>query len=184
MGAFNRNAWANSPKYAHTRQTADLLAEGRGLTVEEEPAFLEIRAGRLAGIAKDKREAAYVYGFEDAALDGARFAGGDSFAEVYERAVSGLGRLLREPDWTHLALVAHDGVNRMLLSWACGAGLNGLRGFEQDYGCVNILDIDVADGLIRRRLIRATNLTPGNPAKIGLHQTSLEVAFGPLLALE
>ncbi len=167
-----------------TRQTAALAVEGRGLTVEEDAAFLEIRAGRLAGIPKEKREAAYVYGFEDAAQDGACFAGGDRFAAVYDRVVSGFERVLLEPDWTHLALVAHDGVNRILLAWACGAGLAATAAFEQDYGGVNILDVDVADGRILRRLIRAVNVTPANPAKRGIHETSLEVAFGPLLTLD
>ncbi|SMH62610.1 histidine phosphatase family protein [Azospirillum agricola] len=167
-----------------TRQTAELAVEGRGLTVEEDPSFLEIRAGRLTGVPRENREAAYVYGFENAALEGACFAGGDNFAAVYERVVAGFERLLLEPGWTTLALFAHDGVNRVLLSWACGAGLGGLCAFEQDYGCVNVLDVDMVDGRIRRRLIRATNLTPGNPAKLGLHETSLEVAFGPVLALE
>ncbi len=169
---------------ARTRQTAELAVAGRGLTIEEDPAFLEIRAGRLSGVPRDAREAAYVHGFEGAGAEGARFAGGDGFAAVYERVVGGIERLLLAPGWTHLALVAHDGVNRMVLAWACGAGLAGAAAFEQDYGCANILDADVLDRRIRRRLIRAVNITPGNLAKRGVHETSLEVAFGPLLALD
>ncbi len=168
---------------ARTRQTAEIVAAGRGLAVEEDPAFLEIRGGRLASVPREQRETAYVYGFEGVE-EGGRFAGGDAFSEVRDRVVAGIERLVLEPGWTHLALVAHDGVNRFLLSWACGAGLTGLSAFEQDYGCVNILDVDVVDGRIRRRLIRAANLTPANPVKRDLYQTSLEVAFGPLLALD
>ncbi|MDR6773160.1 histidine phosphatase family protein [Azospirillum sp. BE72] len=168
---------------ARTRQTAELVAEPHGLLVEDHPAFLEIRAGRLAGIPKENRETAYVYGF-DAATEEGSFAGGDGFAAVRDRVVSAIEALVLEPGWTHLALAAHDGVNRMLLSWACGAGLSALSAFEQDYGCINIIDVDVADGRVLRRLIRAVNLTPGNPAKLGLHRTSLEEAFGPLLDLD
>jgi probable phosphoglycerate mutase len=168
---------------ARTRQTAELVAEPHGLAVEDHPAFLEIRAGRLAGVPKESREAAYVYGF-DAATEEGCFAGGDGFAAVRYRVVSAIEALVLEPGWTHLALAAHDGVNRMLLSWACGAGLSALSAFEQDYGCINIIDVDVADGRVLRRLIRAVNLTPGNPAKLGLHRTSLEEAFGPLLDLD
>lgn len=168
---------------ARTRQTAELVAEPHGLAVEDHPAFLEIRAGRLAGVPKENREAAYVYGF-DAATEEGSFAGGDAFAAVRDRVVSAIEALVLEPGWTHLALAAHDGVNRMLLSWACGAGLSALSAFEQDYGCINIIDVDVADGRVLRRLIRAVNLTPDNPAKLGLHRTSLEEAFGPLLDLD
>lgn len=168
---------------ARTRQTAELVAAPHGLPVEDDPNFLEIRAGRLSEVPKEQREAAYVYGFEAAAEDG-RFAGGDSFAAVRDRVVAAIEALVRESDWTHLALVAHDGVNRMLLSWACGAGLSALSAFEQDYGCINIIDVDVTADRVVRCLIRAVNLTPGNPAKIGLHRSSLEEAFGPLLALD
>lgn len=167
-----------------TRRTAEIAVAGRGLAVEENPAFLEIRAGRLSGVAKADREARYVYGFEGAAEAGACFAGGDGFAAVRDRVVAGIEALALEPGWTHLALVAHDGANRILLAWACGAGLEALAAFEQDYGGVTILDIDVVDGRIRRRMIRSVNLTPGNPAKLGVHDTSLEIAFGPLLALD
>lgn len=168
---------------ARTRQTAELVAAPHGLSVEDDPEYLEIRAGRLSEVPKERREAAYVYGFEAAAEDG-RFAGGDGFAAVRDRVVSAIEALVRQPDWTHLALVAHDGVNRMLLSWACGAGLSALSAFEQDYGCINIIDVDVTADRVVRRMIRAVNLTPGNPAKIGLHRSSLEEAFGPLLALD
>ncbi|WP_377805401.1 histidine phosphatase family protein [Azospirillum sp. A29] len=168
---------------ARTRQTAELVAAPHGLPVEDDPEYLEIRAGRLSEVPKERREAAYVYGFEAAAEDG-RFAGGDGFAAVRDRVVAAIEALVRQPDWTHLALIAHDGVNRMLLSWACSAGLSALSAFEQDYGCINIIDIDVTADRVVRRLIRAVNLTPGNPAKIGLHRSSLEEAFGPLLALD
>ncbi|PWC90704.1 phosphoglycerate mutase [Azospirillum sp. TSH100] len=168
---------------ARTRQTAELVAAPHGLPVEDHADFLEIRASRLSEVPKEQREAAYVYGFE-AVTEDARFAGGDSFAAVRDRVVPAIETLIRQPGWTHLALVAHDGVNRMLLSWACGGGLSALSAFEQDYGCINIIDLDVTEGRILRRLIRAVNLTPGNPAKIGLHRSSLEEAFVPLLALD
>ena len=54
-----------------------------------------------------------------------------------------------------------------------GGGLAGLSAFEQDAGCVNIIDADVIDGDIIRRMIRAVNLTPYNLAK---HEHYLTVA--------
>jgi len=167
-----------------TRQTAELAVEGRGLAVEDAPGFLEIRAGRFRLIPREQREAAYVYGFEAATAPGARFAGGDAFEEVQARVVAAFEALLAEPGWTQLLLVAHDGVNRLLLSWACGAGLGALGVFEQDFAALNVLDFDVEDGRVVRKLIRTTNLTPWNLVKVGCHQTSLEDVFRPLLVLE
>lgn len=165
-----------------TRQTAELVAGNRTLPIEEDPSFLEIRAGRLVDVPVEEREQAYLYGFDNAGAEDARFARGDSFREVRDRVVAGLERLLLEPGWTQMLLVAHDGVNRLLLGWACGGGLEAMSVFEQEYGCVNVLDFDIADGRIVRRLIRTANLTPGNPAKLGTHLTSLELAFAPIVA--
>jgi phosphoserine phosphatase len=41
-------------------------------------------------------------------------------------------RTLRGPEWRRLLLVAHDGVNRVILAWAAQAGLGALAAFEQD----------------------------------------------------
>src|SRR6201996_5028955 len=58
------------------------------------------------------------------------------------RAVKSIRRLLREPDWHTALVVAHEGINRLLLSWACGARLQAMSAFEQDTACVNIVDFD------------------------------------------
>lgn len=161
-----------------TRQTAEIVAAGRGLPVQEIPALREIRSGRFADVPPERREAELVYGFEAAATAGARFAGGESFVAFERRVVGAIHAALASPDWTQMLIVAHDGVNRMLLSWACGAGLAALGSFEQDLACLNIIDIDIAEGAILRRLVKAVNLTPYNPAKLGLHLTSMEQVLG------
>lgn len=178
---FDRIVCSGLPR---TRETAEIVAEGRGLTVEDEPGFLEIRAGRYRLIPREARTAAYLYGFENAHLPDARFAGGDVIAAVQARVVGALERLLREPGWTHLLLAGHDGVNRLLLSWACGAGLAAVGAFDQDYAGFNVLDFDVADGRVTRRFLKAVNVTPGNLAKAGAYETSMEQVFRPLLALD
>ncbi len=71
--------------------------------------------------------------------------------------------------------MAHEGINRLILSWACGAGLRAMSSFEQDTGCVNIIDFDLGGiGDVRRALIKAVNLTPYNYLKHGMNLTSLE----------
>jgi probable phosphoglycerate mutase len=62
----------------------------------------------------------------------------------------------------------------MLLAWVTRGGLTGVGAFEQDAGCVNIIDVDVVDGEILRRLVRAINITPYNFAKVGHHLTVTE----------
>ena len=166
---------------ARTRETAALAAAGRGIAIEEVAGLKEIRLGRLADIPRHRLEAELVYGFESAHLPGARMAGGELIADFEKRVVASFLALIGAPGWTTMLVVAHEAVNRMLLGWACGAGLVAVGGFEQDMGCLNIIDVDLVDGQIIRRLIKALNLTPYNLAKNGLNRTSMETVCEPLL---
>jgi probable phosphoglycerate mutase len=49
--------------------------------------------------------------------------------------------------------------------------------FEQDTGCINVLDFDMNGSEIERPLIKAVNLTPYNYLKHGMNLTSLESIF-------
>ena len=53
-------------------------------------------------------------------------------------------------------------------------GLASLASFEQDEGCLNVLDVDIVNGEIPRRYVRVMNLTPYNLNKEGLYLTTLE----------
>lgn len=148
-----------------TRHTAELVLSGREVPLQEVVALEELRGGSFEGLTEDRIEAEFVYGFERAALPGAGFPGGETFAEFQSRIVPAFEALVRSPGWRTLLLVAHGGTNAMILSWVTRGGLAGLGAFEQDAGCVNIVDVDVIDGEIVRRIVRALNITPYNFAK-------------------
>lgn len=162
------------------RETAEIVAEPHGIAIEDEPCFRELRGARLSTIAPERREALFVYGLEGADAPGARFAEGDLFADFEARIAGGIDGLLLRPGWTRMLLVAHDVVNRMVLSLMSGAGLSGLGAYEQDFACINVIDVDMVDGDVVRRLIKAVNVTPYNPAKHGNYHTSFEQVFHTL----
>jgi len=162
---------------ARSRQTAELASAGRGLPLEEAGVFREIRPGRLSGLPSAAVEAEFVYGMERAADPGARFAHGEPYRDFYDRVTAAFEALLLSPGWRRLLLVAHDGTNRMLLGWTCRGGLAAVGAFEQDPGCINIVDADAVDGRLVRRLVKALNLTPANWSKGGNYHTSLEQVF-------
>ena len=114
--------------------------------------------------------------FERAHEPGAtNLEGGEVFEAAQARAVGAIERLLEVPDWHTALVVAHEGINRLILSWACGAGLRAMSSFEQDTGCINVIDFDLGGiGDVRRALIKAVNLTPYNYLKHGMNLTSLE----------
>ncbi|MDP7548677.1 MAG: histidine phosphatase family protein [Alphaproteobacteria bacterium] len=160
-----------------TMQTAQSVLGERTIALEDIPALKEIHSGRNEGKAPEEVREDFIHGMEKANQPGARFAGGDLFQEFYDRVTAAFEALLLEPGWRNLLLVAHDGTNRMLLGWASYGGLASARAFEQDPGCLNVIDADVEDGQISRRLIKLSNLTPTNHSKLGNHLTSMEQVF-------
>jgi probable phosphoglycerate mutase len=158
---------------ARTRQTAELVLEGRAVELEENATLREIEAGSIGHLSGERLDAEFTYGLERAALPGAAFPGGESFAAFQQRIVPAFEAFLRRADWTTALVVGHGGTNAIVLAWVTRGGLAGLSAFEQDAGCVNIIDVDVIDGEIVRRMIRAVNLTPYNLAK---HEHYLTVA--------
>ena len=183
---FDRALSSGLPR---TRETAELVlaanADASHLTLETDRDLVEIKgSGLIRANSREELAARMAFEFDQAAQPGARMMGGDVFAEVQTRSVRALERLLAAPDW-HIALVvAHEGVNRLLLSWMTGNGLSGVQTFEQDLACINVLDFDMVpreDGSvgteIARRLIKAVNLTPYNYVKHGMNLSSLEAIF-------
>jgi len=158
---------------SRTRQTAELVLAERKVQLDEMNALREIEAGSIGHLSDERIDAEFTYGLERAAEAGAAFPGGESFLHFQKRVVPGFEAFLRRPDWTTALLVGHGGTNAVILAWVTRGGLAGLSAFEQDAGCVNIIDADVIDGQIVRRMIRAVNVTPYNLAK---HEHYLTVA--------
>jgi probable phosphoglycerate mutase len=156
-----------------TRQTAELVLEGRSVRLEAVADLREMQAGSIDHLSDERIDAEFTYGMERAAEPGAAFPGGETFAAFQERIVPAFEGLLQRPDWTTALVVGHGGTNAVILAWVTRGGLAGLSAFEQDAGCVNIIDVDVIDGEIVRRMLRAVNLTPYNLAK---HEHYLTVA--------
>jgi broad specificity phosphatase PhoE len=161
-----------------TLETARLVLGDRPLAVEEEARFKEVRAGRLAAVPAAEREQVIAYAYEHAEVPGAAFIGGERWADFQARVLAAwtelMARLVAEAGWRNLLVVAHDAVNRVLLAHVAGAGLAGLQAFEQDPACINLVEVDVESGGVRRAFLRAVNLAPYDPARIHDRLTVME----------
>lgn len=168
--------------YPRTHETAShvLAAQAHPPQLEIDEGLVEIVGGKMAPV-KSREELIQRMKdrFASAASPGAtNHEGGEAYAAAQARAVKSITRLLKEPAWHTALVVAHEGINRLVLSWACGAGLGAMGAFEQDTGCVNVLDFDMtASGEIERTMIKSVNLTPYNWLKHGMNLTSLEAIF-------
>lgn len=158
-----------------TIETASGILGNRDIEIETREAFQEIRSDQNRyQTLTDLNDVAYA--FAEAHKPGASYGGGEVFAEFEARVTGGLQDLLADPSWSSLALVAHGGVNRALLGWITGAGLQAFSTFEQSTCCLNVIDVDMdEDGKIVRTLLRGTNITTYDPAKKDIHLTALEM---------
>ena len=169
-----------------TGQTAEIVLHEHpnAPTLETESRFEEVRSGQYIDFHSAEHLAATMtFIFENAGEPDATFLpGGERFVDAWLRIEAGLHDLLREPGWACALVVAHEVVNRMILANVIGAPLGACSGFEQDTGCINILDFDLVPDeengtKIERGLIKAVNLTPANYLKNGMNLRSLEAIF-------
>lgn len=169
-----------------TKQTAEIILAGN----DAPPALFahegleEIKSGWLRAESREELAAMLAFCFDQADAPGASFLpDGETFAAAEARIVAALRELILTREWRTALIVAHEGVNRIALGWACGGGLATVAAFEQDLACLNIIDVDVTpaedgDGLqIERMVIKALNVTAYDFVKKGLSRTSLEHLF-------
>lgn len=165
-----------------TRQTAELVLGGRNLDLVPLEQLKEMRTGNIRSWSRARMEKEFNRSFANAADPDRSFAeGGETYRQFWDRVMPPFEALTVAPGWSHLLLVAHGGTNRNLLAWACGAGLAGIGRWEQDSGCLNIIDLDMApdparSGALRidHAMLRLANFRPENPAHLGNHRTVLE----------
>jgi len=125
-----------------TRQTAQRIAAAHRLTPRADAALREIALGHWENQPRKDIAARFPEQFAARGRDIMHFRPpeGESFADCLQRVEPCVSRILAD---THgpVVVVAHAGVNRLLLSRALGLSLPLLMEIPQDYGCMNILRI-------------------------------------------
>ena len=134
-----------------TVETAQIVAPS--LKAESQPAFEELRPGRLEDIAEDGLEAAFAGAFAGELAPETRFLGGETIGELMGRVIPALEEIVADTDWDTALAVLHGGVNRAILSHALTGERSFFGGFEQAPACINVLDVG-ADG---RWVVRVVN---------------------------
>ncbi len=169
---FDRAVCSGLPR---TRETADIVLNNRGLTLEVEPQLEEIRGGDAVARAR-MSPVDYAYAMFRAAEPDACYAQGEKFSDFAKRVFLSFDKIMNSTGWINLLLVAHGGVNRAILTDVTGAGLSAFGAFEQDSGCLNLIDIDTCrdTGAVQRRILRGVNITADDPSKLTRPLTYME----------
>ena len=140
-----------------TRRGAEIIGTMIGLTPQPNAAFREINLGEWEGLTRDEIVARFPADFEERSqnLPNFRITNGESFADLQERVISQIEIVLKEYQGKNIALIAHGGVNRVIITHVLGMDLSNLTRIDQAYGCLNI--IDYFDGMPVLRLLNSTN---------------------------
>lgn len=130
-----------------SRYCAERLAESHGLQVRQFAELRELHIGDWEGRTWAELLEAYPDDWQARLRDlvNYRVPGGESLQDAADRVRPILSRILAAHPDGDVALVAHGGVNRIILLDAIGAPLNRAFALEQDFGCLNIIDY-FADG--------------------------------------
>ena len=162
---------------ARTRATAGFILAGRSKPqLEIVPALEEVRGGdrgqRIVDMAAWIAHVANPWA--DAERPDGRFLGGESFAEFGGRVLPAYEEFLRDSSWRTLLIVAHGGVNRVILNHVMNLPWQGAVSIEQDACCINVIDVDSEGGRVVRHLVRGVNITAYNVSKHGVVLTDME----------
>lgn len=133
------------------REMTAIIMEGRNVPVHAEAAFREIHLGAWEGLTRTEVEERFPGAVAARGQDFWNYApqGGESFAMLARRVLPVLHAHLRSlPDDAHALLVAHSGVNRMILMQYMALGMQDFFSIPQPYAAHTALFYD-AEALVR-----------------------------------
>jgi alpha-ribazole phosphatase len=106
-------------------------------------ALRELDLGRWEGLSYQEIDRKHPGALQARAQDMAayRIPDGESLEELAQRAIPAFRQLVDAHPGKDICLICHAGVNRVILSKLLGAPLANLFRLEQDYACLNIIEV-------------------------------------------
>jgi broad specificity phosphatase PhoE len=123
-------------------RSAGIIAEPFSLKPVEIPELRERSFGLWEGMTFTEIKEKYPEEFEAWANDPLKYSpiGGESTLDVKDRIIPAVTKILDSHKGENIAVVAHGGVNRIILCHVLGAPLENIFRIEQDYAAVNIIE--------------------------------------------
>ncbi|MDN5352719.1 MAG: alpha-ribazole phosphatase [Clostridiales bacterium] len=121
--------------------TADIVLAGRDTKIITVADFAEIDLGLWDNMKVSEIQAEYPEAYEARGKDIAGYIPpeGESFYQVEKRVMPAFETIF-ESTRGDIAIFAHAGVNRVIISHLLGLPINDLFNISQPYGCINILN--------------------------------------------
>jgi alpha-ribazole phosphatase len=123
------------------RRTAEIIGQKRGLTIRNTPALREINLGEFENLPLLEVKNKYPDKWRERGenLFSYRPAGGESFSDLCDRVLPAF-EAIAENARGNVLIVAHAGVNRMILCRILGMPPEHLFRIGQEYACLNRID--------------------------------------------
>lgn len=131
-----------SSDLTRTRRGAEIIARGRQVPVESYPEFREVHFGVWEGLSFQEIMERYPEELQQRFQDLANFRipGGESLQDLKARALPKLQELIRRHAGEAFLLVAHAGINRVILCEALHLDLQYIFHLDQAYAGLSIID--------------------------------------------
>lgn len=150
--------------YGSDLQRSSVATRMLGEAIDKEPEYFpelrEIYFGEYEGLRFNE---AYERGRKELGVDKMNyryffergFPGGEGLSHLRERVIPKLNELIERHKGGTLAVIAHGGVNRVIICEALGLSLEPFYRIEQDHCCLNIIEYRGKRGLLK--LMNSTN---------------------------
>ncbi len=134
-----------------TEKGARIIAQYHSVPIKTKPDLREIFFGDWDGMPLEEIERSYPGELDKRYADIAEYRppNGENMADVSKRVLGCLKEILREEAGNNILIVAHGGVNRLIICDALGLPVKSLFNIQQDYGCLNIIDYYPENRLVR-----------------------------------
>ncbi|MFZ5997125.1 MAG: histidine phosphatase family protein [Nitrospirota bacterium] len=138
-------------------KSAEIIAGPHGLQPIVHPDLRERSFGIWEGMSFAEIKERYPAEFEAWATNPLKYSpiNGESTMEVRERVVKALDTILAGHSGENIVIVAHGGVNRIVLCHILGIPLENIFRIEQNFGAVNIIEF-----WERYPVVKGLNLAP------------------------
>jgi len=138
---------------------AEIIASTLSAKAITDRRLREISAGNWEGLSASEVQEKYPEDFKSRYSDivNFRIPGGENLLDVRKRSLAAISEILDRHKGEETAIVAHGGINRVILSDAIGLDLKNILRIEQEFGCLNIIDY-----LEGTSLVRLLNMSPSS----------------------
>ena len=125
-----------------TIESANIIENKLGIINEYISEFREIDLGVWEGHTLEEIEERFPYDLlkrsED--IEDFRVINGESFSDVNKRVIPKIMDIIKNNAGKRILVIAHGGVNRIIIADALGLSINNIPRLEQNYACLNIID--------------------------------------------